>query len=200
MRALHRFFAFGRQAKRPLMALAISASLFSATACDSPVDPAGSPATAAPAAGLQSRSALAKRPQPPKMEFKTPAYPAIALHIVYREYVNKHPGIRYLDPEDKEYQRYMEKRLRELYPQRGYAGMMKAAVEEMRRNKAAWRKYEEEMQEYIRSRAIPLPSFARTVRSRAGLSRMRVGTGSRSTRRSRTATSPRSRRRLTACR
>jgi hypothetical protein len=137
------------------MALAMSASLFSATACDSLVDPAGSPATVAPAAGLQSRSALAKRPQPPKLEFKTPAYPAIALHIVYREYVNKHPGIRYLDPEDKEYQRYMEKRLRELYPQRGYAGMMKDAVAEMRRNKAAWRKYEEELREYMKIMCDP---------------------------------------------
>lgn len=38
----------------------------------------------------------------------------------------------------------MEKRLRELYPQRGYAGMMREAVAEMRQYRRAWREYENE--------------------------------------------------------
>src|SRR3712207_6208650 len=63
---------------------------------------------------------------------RTPAYPAIAVYIVYREYVSQNPGLRYLDSDDPRYQRYMEKRLRELYPERGYAGMMKDAVAEFR--------------------------------------------------------------------
>jgi hypothetical protein len=83
--------------------------------------------------------------QTPRLETKTPTYPAIAVYIVYREYVNQNAGIRRLYHDDPKYQRYMEKRLRELYPQRGYAGMMREAVAEMRQYRRAWREYENEL-------------------------------------------------------
>lgn len=111
-------------------------------------------AARAAAADLTPRqAALASRPLPPVLEHRTPEYPAIAVYIVYREYVNKHPGIRFLKQDDPEYQRYMEKRLRELYPQRGYAGMMRDAVGEMRRNREAWRRYERALREHVYSSA-----------------------------------------------
>jgi len=62
-----------------------------------------------------------------------PVYPAIALYIVYREYVNQKPGIRQLSLDDRDYQKYVEKRLRQLYPGRGYDPMMSTAVAEYRR-------------------------------------------------------------------
>lgn len=80
---------------------------------------------------------------PPRLVSRTPHYPAVAVYIVYREYVNQHPGLTRLSQDDPEYQRYMEKRLRELYPQRGYAGMMREAVAEMREYRRHWREYEQ---------------------------------------------------------
>jgi hypothetical protein len=80
---------------------------------------------------------------PPRLVSRTPHYPAVAVYIVYREYVNQHPGLTRLSQDDPEYQRYMEKRLRELYPQRGYAGMMRAAVAEMREYRRQWKDYEQ---------------------------------------------------------
>ena len=80
---------------------------------------------------------------PPRLVSRTPHYPAVAVYIVYREYVNQHPGLTRLSQDDPEYQRYMEKRLRELYPQRGYAGMMREAVAEMREYRRQWKDYEQ---------------------------------------------------------
>lgn len=77
----------------------------------------------------------------PRSEMQAPSYPAIAVYIVYREYVIQNPGLRRLDPDDARYQRYMEKRLRELYPQRGYAGMMKDAVAEFRAYRQRWNEH-----------------------------------------------------------
>lgn len=84
----------------------------------------------------------------PALQTRAPQYPAIAVYIVYREWVNRHPGLTTLSLDDPRYQRYVEKRLRELYPHRGYAGMMRDAVAEARRNEAAWQQYEREMREY----------------------------------------------------
>lgn len=78
--------------------------------------------------------ARSKTAQATAVKYTTPTYPAIVVYIVYREYVNLHPGIRHLSIDDKEYQKHMEKRLRELYPNKGYAGMMRDAVAEHRRN------------------------------------------------------------------
>jgi hypothetical protein len=67
----------------------------------------------------------------------------VAVYIVYREYVNQHPGLTRLRQDDPEYQRYVEKRLRELYPHRGYAGMMRQAITEMREYRRQWKEYDE---------------------------------------------------------
>lgn len=108
-----------------------------------------------PALNVSAAPAAHSRPPlPPVLEHRTPEYPAIAVYIVYREYVHKHPGIRYLSQDDPEYQRYMEKRLRELYPERGYAGMMSEAVAEMKRNREAWRQYEVALRAHGRSTAV----------------------------------------------
>ena len=90
----------------------------------------------------------AVRPTTPVFESRTPLYPAIAVYIVYREWVNRNPGMTTLDVDDPHYQRYVEKRLRELYPNRGYAGMMREAVAEDRRNRVVWLQHEREVREY----------------------------------------------------
>jgi hypothetical protein len=72
------------------------------------------------------------------------------VYIVYREWVHRNPGLTTLSLDDPHYQRYVEKRMRQLYPDRGYAGMMRDAVAEMRHNQAVWQKYEREMREYQR--------------------------------------------------
>jgi hypothetical protein len=64
------------------------------------------------------------------------------LYILYREYLHKNPGLKTLDPEDPRYQHYVERRLRQLYPTRGYAGIMRDAVEERKRQMQAWTEYE----------------------------------------------------------
>lgn len=88
----------------------------------------------APSASTVRAPAEPVRAEIRKVEHKTPTYPAIAVYIVYREYVNQHPGIRRLSVDDRDYQKHMEKRLRELYPKKGYSGMMRDAVAEHRSN------------------------------------------------------------------
>ncbi|HEX6911471.1 MAG TPA: hypothetical protein VF142_13790 [Longimicrobium sp.] len=90
------------------------------------------------------------RPAVPVLEARAPAYPALAVYIVYREYVHLNPGLATLSDDDPRYQQYVEKRLRELYPTRGYAGMMRDAVAEAGRNRTRVRQYEREMREYER--------------------------------------------------
>lgn len=90
------------------------------------------------------------RPIAPVLEAKAPAYPPLAIYIVYREYVHQNPGLTTLSDDDPRYQQYMEKRLRELYPARGYAGMMRDAVAEARRNRLLVQQYEREVREYDR--------------------------------------------------
>lgn len=89
-------------------------------------------------------------PLQPVLQTRTPTYPAIAVYIVYREWVNRNPGLTTLSLDDPRYQHYVEKRLRELYPDRGYSGMMRDAVAEMRQNRAVWQRYERELREYER--------------------------------------------------
>lgn len=118
-------------------------------ACQSAVEPAPD-ASASAAASLAHRPAAPVRPSAPVLEARTPRYPAIALYIVYREYLHHNPGLTTLDPDDRTYQNYVEKRMRELYPTRGYAGMMRDAALEARQNRSAWEWYEREMREYER--------------------------------------------------
>lgn len=82
----------------------------------------------------------------PKLETAAPRYPAVAVHIVYREYIHLHPGITQLDPDDKEYQKYIEKRLRQLYPRNGgYDGMLADAGAAIKAHRAAWARYERDL-------------------------------------------------------
>jgi hypothetical protein len=119
-------------------AFVLSVSLLSASACDSFVEP-----RSATPEDLRSVVAHPAPPVPPKTVSTTPLYPAPVLYILYREYLHKNPGLTTLSPEDKHYQQYLERRLRQLYPTKGYSGMMKDAVEEMRQNRRAWLAYEQ---------------------------------------------------------
>lgn len=99
--------------------------------------------SAAPVPHLAQGEAAPRRVSPPRLAARAPEYPAVAVYIVYREYVSKHPGLARLDPDNADYQRYVETRLRELYPQRGYAGMMREAVADMREYRQQWREYQQ---------------------------------------------------------
>jgi hypothetical protein len=120
-----------------------SLGLLSAAACDSVVD-----AGPKPGSGTTSLRAAVARPQPPKFVSQAPVYPAAVVHILYREYLHRNPGLTRLSPENEDYQRYLERRLRQLYPGRGYAGMMKDAVEEYREHRRAWASYQKELREW----------------------------------------------------
>ena len=120
--------------------------------CESATDPA--PDIAAPTAGSLDRQASAPvKLTPPLLEVRTPRYPAIAVYIVYREYLHRNPGLTALSVEDRKYQNYLEKRMRQLYPERGYAGMMRDAVQEARQNRVVWDRYEADLREYDRQMA-----------------------------------------------
>ncbi|MEW5927646.1 MAG: hypothetical protein AB1941_09180 [Gemmatimonadota bacterium] len=90
-------------------------------------------------------------PTPPTFVTRTAVYPAAVVYILYREYLHKNPGLTTLSPEDKHYQQYLERRLRQLYPTKGYPGMMRDAVDEMRRQRLAWKAYREEYDAWIQS-------------------------------------------------
>lgn len=123
------------------------AALLLLCACEASV----APVSANGAAPAQDRAAgVPVRPIAPVLEAKAPGYPPLAIYIVYREYVHQNPGLTTLSDDDPRYQQYMEKRLRELYPARGYAGMMRDAVAEARRNRLLVRQYERDVREYDR--------------------------------------------------
>lgn len=130
-------------ARRGLALLALSAALLAATGCDSVVAPER--VNAAPSG---PSLAAQVRPAPPRLTVQTPQYPASVLYILYREYLHKNPGLTSLSPEDPRYQQYLERRLRQLYPGRGYAGMVKDAVAERRQQMKMWKEYERKLREW----------------------------------------------------
>src|SRR5215218_11096832 len=83
----------------------------------------------------------AARPAPPAFQTVAPGYPAAVQYIVYREYLHRNPRVTALTPDDKHYQQYVERRLRQLYPTRGYEGMMGEAVADVRRYHDEWKEY-----------------------------------------------------------
>lgn len=125
----------------------ILAGCESAVAPDRGLDPSD-------ASRLAQQASTPARPAVPVLQSSTPYYPAIALYIVYREYLHLNPGLTTLRPDDRQYQNYVEKRMRELYPHRGYAGMMREAVEEARQNRRAWEQYERDLRAYERRTAL----------------------------------------------
>lgn len=129
----------------PSRALSLVAALvlFSAPACDSIVS------VAPPAAPTKSeRATSGPMPQAPSFVSRVPQYPAPVVHILYREYLHKNPGLTSLSPDDKRYQQYMERRLRQLYPARGYPGMVRDAVEEHREQRLAWAEYQRKLKSW----------------------------------------------------
>jgi hypothetical protein len=62
-------------------------------------------------------------------------------YILYREYLNRNPRVGTLTPDDKHYQQYVERRLRQLYPTRGYDGMVGEAVADARRYHDEWKEH-----------------------------------------------------------
>jgi hypothetical protein len=145
---------------RPLAArqnVCVIAGLFVLSACEFSVPPT---ATSASTQVQAEAAAIPVRPTAPVLEAKAPAYPALAIYIVYREYVHLSPGLRTLSDDDPRYQEYMERRLRELYPTRGYAGMMREAVAEARRNRLLVQQYERGMREYERRMRTYTGAFA----------------------------------------
>lgn len=118
-------------------------------ACDSPAEPsAGAPDLSSSV--VQQNTTRPEPPQEPTLRYDGPKYPAAVLYILYREYIHKNPGLTSLSPEDPEYQQYIERRLRQLYPERGHSGMMREAAEQHRQNRMAWLEYERAMREYQR--------------------------------------------------
>lgn len=142
--------------------------LLSLAACETATAPAAIPDGAPAVPGLSQ--GMPVRPAVPVFQSRTPLYPAIAVYIVYREYVNRNPGLTTLSLDDPRYQQYMEKRLRELYPNRGYGGMMREAVAEARQNRMALERYEQELREYQRRMASfsASSSFAITATCTSG--------------------------------
>lgn len=132
------------RAGRALALAAMSVCLFAG--CDSPVAPRqANPAPRAPSLAAQVRP---ERPAPPRLMVQTPRYPAPVLYILYREYLYRNPGLTSLSPEDPRYQQYLERRLRQLYPGRGYAGMVRDAVEERKRQTEVWNSYQRKVREW----------------------------------------------------
>jgi hypothetical protein len=117
-------------------------------ACDGVTEPGFTAAAAPPV--LDGRAPDSRPPAPPLLQTATPRYPAAVVYILYREYLHRNPGLTSLSPENPRYQAYMERRLREIYPGRGYAGMMRDAAAETRRHRQAWLRYERELRAYER--------------------------------------------------
>ncbi|MFK7948552.1 MAG: hypothetical protein AB8G11_13255 [Saprospiraceae bacterium] len=67
----------------------------------------------------------------PVPNFSTPAFPVIALHIIYREYLHENPRITtHNELQQSSFPTYLENRLIELYPEVAYQGMMQTAISE----------------------------------------------------------------------
>lgn len=103
------------------------------------------PELATASSALHDVAPVPAPPIAPVLLASAPTYPPLAIYIVYREYVHRNPGLTRLSPDDRRYQAYMERRLRELYPDRGYPGMMRDARAEARLNEVAVQRYEREM-------------------------------------------------------
>lgn len=87
-----------------------------------------------------------KMPIEPDLVINTPNFPALAIHIIQREWVNnenklKNSGVTDLDT-------YIEQRLMELYPETAYIGMLKDAREEAEEFKSEYNQYLTDLKAY----------------------------------------------------
>jgi hypothetical protein len=80
-------------------------------------------------------------------------------YIIYREYLHRHPRVTALSPDDRQYQAYVERRLRQLYPARGYAGMMGEAVADVHRFERLWAGYRHQV-ETVAVATVPTTCYA----------------------------------------
>lgn len=78
----------------------------------------------------------------PEPNFSTPAFPVLALHIIYREYLHENPQITTNTAlRQSSFPTYLENRLIELYPEVAYQGMMQTALSEYNAYAAAAASY-----------------------------------------------------------
>jgi hypothetical protein len=119
--------------RHSLVAFVVSIGL---TACKDTAGPL------APIADDVSAYAHSQVPEPPRFRADVPVYPAPVLYILYREYLHRHPEVDFLTPDDRRYQAYVERRLRALYPDRGYDGMMADAARAHATYMQEWIAYE----------------------------------------------------------
>jgi hypothetical protein len=85
-------------------------------------------------------------PIEPNLTVNSPQFPALAIHIIQREWVNnenklKTNGVNDLDT-------YIEQRLIELYPETAYIGMLKDAREEAEEFKSEYNQYLTDLKAY----------------------------------------------------
>jgi len=121
-------------------------AVLSLVACKDVVEP--SPAELQGTAPYRSAPNNRIPPQPPRFDSALPQYPAPAVYIVYREFVNKHRDAERLIQLKEPYWQYLERRLLELYPDRGYRGMLRDADREANQNRAAWAQYKQQLHQY----------------------------------------------------
>ena len=126
------------------------------------------PELATASSALHDVAPVPAPPVAPVLLASTPTYPALAIYIVYREYLHRNPGLTRLSPDDRRYQAYMERRLRELYPDRGYPGMMRDARAEARLNEVALQRYEREMDRYHQAWSAASSSLFSVTSSQCG--------------------------------
>ena len=87
-------------------------------------------------------------PQSPSSELTQPKFPALAMHIVYREFINRHPEIKTLDELEEQFPSYLEDRLIELYPEDAYTGMVEEGKSEIEALKADYEQYSSDLEQY----------------------------------------------------
>jgi hypothetical protein len=66
----------------------------------------------------------------PIPNINTPLFPAISLHIIYREFIHQNPQITIFAEMETPFKAYLESRLLTLYPETAYVGMIDEAFAE----------------------------------------------------------------------
>ncbi|MFA4839525.1 MAG: hypothetical protein WC703_08630 [Candidatus Neomarinimicrobiota bacterium] len=106
---------------------------------------------------ISSNKEVVGIPQTPSRELTQPKFPALAMHIVYREFISRHPEIKTLNELDEQFPSYLEDRLIELYPEDAYIGMVEEGKSELEALKADYEKYSSDLEQYNKS--IPINLF-----------------------------------------
>ena len=78
---------------------------------------------------------------PPEPNFTTPEFPAIALYIIHKEYVMRHPEIKTTAELEQNMKGYLEQRLIDLYPEIAYIGVVDASLAEISLYMNEWNQF-----------------------------------------------------------